>query len=373
MPVFKLNTYLRLFIFAALFWMCLGLLHLMSLSLEEPVASRMEFISRQRLTLFISAYFCWSFLTVFLYYLVESNPPAKNNFRWLFYLIVTALVWLVVITIVNQSLSKLLWGQRPESISNMLSNMPPFLHLFNLVKVLLVYCACAGIFFYRRMQESRVELLRLEREHAQNLERQSRFQLQALQSQLSPHFLFNCLNTISGLARTQNTTAITTATANLGGLLRYALEEANQTQVYLQEEIQFAQNYIDLQQVRFAGCFQYQLELAIADTYVLCPPFCLQTLVENVFAHNDLSQANPIYIHVKIYEQKDVLYIRVENSPLIPGESESTGLGLNNLKERLYLLYGEGGYIQVSDTANSFVASVIFPIGQDHDQVSHYY
>ena len=203
MPVFKLRIYGRLFIYAACFWMALGLLHVVSLWLEEPAARQMEFLSKQRVTLFVSAYLCWSFLTVFLYYLIETNPPSKTNIRWILNLTITAVVWLILITLINQSLSQFLWGQKLKSISFMLNSMPPFLYLFNLVKILLVYSACAGIFFYRHMHESRLELLRLEREHAQYLEKQSRFQLQSLQSQLSPHFLFNCLNTISSLARLQ--------------------------------------------------------------------------------------------------------------------------------------------------------------------------
>jgi len=367
MPVFKLKIYSRLFIYAALFWMAMGLLHVVSLWLEEPVAYRMEFLSKQRITLFVSAYLCWSFLTVFLYYLIESNPPSKNNIRWIINLAITSLVWLVLITLINQSLSQFLWGQKLKPISSMLVSMPPFLHVFNLVKILLVYSVCAGIFFYRHMQESRIELLRIEREHAQHLEKQLRFQLQALQSQLSPHFLFNCLNTISSLARSQNIPAITTAIANLGSLLRYTLEATNQTRVYLEEEIRFTQHYIALQHIRFTNCFQCDFEISVADTYIVCPPFCLQTLVENVFAHNDLSQSQPIHIAVKIVEQQSSLHIRVENSPLQPSGSETTGLGLNNLRERLHLLYGERSQVQAAATEKGFAASVIFPAGNEHD------
>lgn len=367
MSVFKLNTYSRLFLYAALFWTFLGLLHLISLSLDEPAASRLEFLSKQRLTLFISAYLCWSFLTVFLYYLIELHPPAKHNIRWLINLLLTAIVWLAIITVFNQSLSNFLWAEKTESIATMLSEMPPFLYLFNFVKVLLVYSACAGIFFYRRMQESRYQLLQLEREHMEIREKESRFQLQALQSQLSPHFLFNCLNTISGLARTQDMSAITAAIANLGGLLRYVLDGTNQTQVYLDEEIRFTQHYIALQQSRFSDCFQFSLQVQIADTYVPCPPFCIQTLVENVFSHNDLSRDNPIRINVNIVEKNDFIHIAVENFPILPNEYKGIGVGLTNLKERLSLLYGDAGSISTVESDNGFNTSVIFPIGHDHD------
>jgi sensor histidine kinase YesM len=338
-----------------------------SLWLEEPVASRVEFLSAQRVTLFVSAYLCWSFLTVFLYYLIELNPPAKNNFRWLIYLLITSMAWLILITLINQSLGQFLWGQKLKSVTSMLTSMPPFLHLFNLVKVLLVYCACAGIFFYLRMQESRFKLLELGRKHMENLEKQSRFQLQALQSHLSPHFLFNCLNTISGLARSQDTEAITSTIAHLGGLLRYALEATSQTQVYLDDEIRFTQNYVALQQNRFEGCFQFDLQTQLSDTYKLCPPFCIQTLVENIFSHNELSRTKPISIRVKITEQNGLIKIAVENSPRIPCEFESTGTGLQNLRERLYLLYKKEADLKIIETQANFTATIIFPASYEHD------
>lgn len=367
MSAFNIKIYSRLFIYAALFWMCLGFLHVVSLWLEEPASSRIDFFSAQRVTLFVSAYLCWSFLTVFLYYLIESNPPAKNNVRWIINLLITSLLWLILITLINQSLSQFLWGQKLKPLSTMLISMPPFLHVFNLVKVLLIYCACAGIFFYQRMQESRFKLLDLEREHIQNLEKQSRFQLQALQSQLSPHFLFNCLNTMSSLARIQDTSAITSAIAHLGGLLRYALEATSQKQVYLEEEIRFTENYIALQKSRFEGCFEFDLKTQLLDSYSLCPPFCIQTLVENVFSHNDMSQAKPISIRVKITEQNALIQIEVENSPRIPSEFESTGTGLQNLKERLYLLYGKDADINLIETHASFTATIIFPAAYEHN------
>mgnify|MGYP000844150050 CR=1 FL=1 len=367
MPAFNLKIYGRLFLYAALFWITLGLLHVVSLWLEEPAAHRMAFLSQQRITLFVYAYLCWAFLTVFLYYLIELHPPSKNNLRWILHLTITAIVWLILITLINQSLSQLLWGQKLKSFSYMLTSMPPFLHLFNLVKVLLIYSACAGLFFYRRMQESRIKILELEREHIQHLEQQSRFQLQALQSQLSPHFLFNCLNTISGLARMQDTSAITAVIAHLGSLLRYAVEAASQAQVYLADEIRFTQDYLALQASRFDGCFDVQFTVDGVDTYHLCPPFCIQTLVENVFSHNDMSQTNPIHIRIKINEQNHLIQINVENSPRLSTEYESTGTGLQSLKNRLQVLYGQQADLSVVESQEYFKTSIVFPVAQQHD------
>lgn len=367
MPRLNLNNYIRIFFYASIFWVCLGILHLGSLFLEEPLSTRLAYLSTARLVLFIGSYFFWSFLTVFLYFLIETHPPSKQNLGWIIYLALTTIVWLVIITIINQYLGSLLWNKKPELILTMLRDMPPFLYLFNLVKVLLVYSACTGIFFYTRMQDTKLMLVQLERETAENLEKKSRFQLQALQAQLSPHFLFNCLNSISSLARSQDSAAITTTVANLAGLLRYAIEGARQTQVNLEDEISITNHYIALQEIRFRGCFHFTMEMNVANTYMLCPPFCIQTLVENVFSHNELNASNPITIKVEIFQQENSLTIKVENTPVLPCHYDGTGVALKNLKERLDLLYKDEGKIATFASGNSFSATVTFPIRYEHD------
>lgn len=215
MPPKNINNYIRIFLYASLFWICLGILHLCSLSLGEPISNRWDYFTKTRLLLFISAYFCWSFITVYFYYLIERNPPSKNNFRWLISLALTTIGWLIIIALINQTLGSLFWQQKPSSIVTMLVNVPPFIYLFNLVKVLLVYSVCNGIYYYLNMQDTKLKLLELERNTAENFSKKTSLQLHVLQAQLSPHFLFNCLNSISSLARTQDTVRITTAVANL--------------------------------------------------------------------------------------------------------------------------------------------------------------
>ncbi len=361
------NNYIRIFIYASLFWICLGILHVCSLSLEEPISSRWAYLSRARLLLFISAYFCWSAITVFFYYLIEVCPPSKNNFRWLLYLALTTCCWLIIITIINQSLGSFLWQKKPEPIVTMLTSMPPFMYLFNLIKVLLVYSLCTGIYLYLNMQETKLKLLELERNAAENFGKKTSLQLHALQSQLSPHFLFNCLNSISSLARTQDTVRITTAVANLAGLLRYTLESTHQTQVCLENEIEITKQYIELQENRFHGCFHFAIEVELSNSYMLCPPFCIQVLVENVFSHNDLNAANPVDIQVHIMQQADLLAITVKNTPVVANDYRGARIGLENLKERLHLLYGEQSTVNAGKVDNTFIAKIAFPIRYEHD------
>lgn len=212
-----------------------------------------------------------------------------------------------------------------------------------------------------------MSVLKLQREAAQALEKNSRYQLQALQAQLSPHFLFNSLNSISAMARNHENQRIIKVVANLADLLRYAIAGAKQEQVLLAEELKFTEDYIALQAVRFEGCFTFTSRLNLTRPTIFCPPFCIQTLVENVFAHTEMTQAKPIAISVTLAEQGSSLLITVENSPLVATNNEGAGCALNNLRERLVLLYGEDAKLETYVDNKMFSAQILLPLGQAHD------
>lgn len=362
----RTKSYFRIFFYASIFWIVIGLLHLGSLYLEQLQSDQLDYPSPEKWALFISAYFTWSFLTTFLYFIIEKNPPSKENFRWLIYLFLTTLAWLLIITLTRQYLGSILWGQPPKAVFTML-NSDPFLYLFNLLKVIMTYGACTGIFYYSRMQDAKLALLDLRRVAAETLDKKSRFQLQALQAQLSPHFLFNSLNSISAMARNQENARIVTTVAHLADLLRYTIEGTSQTEVVLDDELNFTQHYIALQTIRFDGCFHYSSEINLIDAYVFCPPFCIQTLVENVFAHNELSQSNPILIQVQVKKENEALVIRVNNSLSLPAKSEGAGIALKNLQERLELLYGSRAQLFTLVDQHLFSVTIILPLRYEHD------
>lgn len=363
----RIKRYLGIFLYASIFWITMGVLYLGSIYLEEIQSGKFNFPTAEKWILGVTAYFTWSFLTTFLYYLIEKNPPSKDSFRWVIELLLTTLAWLLIITLIRHSLISLIWGTPQESIINIILHDSVFLYLFNFFKVIMTYFACTGIFFYSRMQDAKLELVNLQREAAEALDKKSRFQLQALQAQLSPHFLFNSLNSISGMARNQENARIVTTVAHLADLLRYTVEATDQTQVVLEDELNFTNNYLSLQKIRFDGCFHYSSEINLTDTYIYCPPFCIQTLVENVFSHTELSQSNPVFISLRIDEDKDFVRIKVENTPLIPTHHEGAGVALKNLRERLELLYGNKAELIILSNEKMFSVSIILPIRYEND------
>jgi sensor histidine kinase YesM len=363
----KTLKYLRVFLYASIFWMALGTLHLTALSLGEVQAGNSFDLTWQRWVHFLLAYLSWAFLTTFVYGLIEKNPPSRDNWRWLLGFVLTMFAWLLLISLIVQLLSSLLWGHATGTIWDMAFAATPFLLLFNGLKFIMTYGACAGIVYYRRLQDARLELLTLERITAEVMEKKSRLELQALQAQLSPHFLFNALNSVSAMARNNDNSGIIQAVAHLADLLRYAVEASNQTQVILEDELRFTANFIALQKIRFGDKFSYDIQSRLADAYCFCPPFCIQSLVENVFAHNELSSAQPVKITVEVAQGDAGLVIQVENSVSTPVEGSGTGVGLRNLADRLHLLYGASAELSTHRSVKGFLAKVSLPMRAEHD------
>lgn len=361
------QRYFRIFFCAAVFWITVGVLHLSSLYLEELQSSQSMVPSKERWALFVATHFTWAFLTTFVYFLIERSPPRSDNGRWLIWLLLTAMFWVIFTAACRQSLISFLWEEPYGDLEHILLNESPFLYLFNFLKVILAYGVCTGIFYYLQAKASQLKLFSLEREAAAAREQQVRFQLKALQSQLSPHFLFNCLNSVSGLARNNNTGKIVETLARLADILRYAIEGAEKEQVILTDELAFTESYIYLQSLRFDSCFDYKVQNQLTGQFVFCPPFCIQTLVENVFSHNELISSNPISISVQIKSCDGALVMSVENSPLLPSHVEGVGVGLENLRGRLRLLYGERAQVLIQQDQDKFVVTLILPVIREDD------
>jgi two-component system, LytTR family, sensor kinase len=168
-----------------------------------------------------------------------------------------------------------------------------------------------------------------------------RVRLDALQSQLHPHFLFNTLNAIAVLAQ-EDVEKARQMLFRLGSLLRRSLDEV-QHEVPLLQEIGFLEEYLDIQRVRFGDRLVVTLEIdrAAADTMV--PVFFLQPLTENAIEHGGADPGKPAVILLRARVRDDLLSITIEDngSGLGEGTAVREGVGLGNTRERLRRLYGE--------------------------------
>ena len=162
-------------------------------------------------------------------------------------------------------------------------------------------------------------------------------ELAFLKSQINPHFLFNSLNNIYSLAY-QKSEKTPEAILKLSEIMRYMLYESNENKVPLLEEIRYLKNYIELQKLRFKdkAYINFEVDEDIQDQKIT--PLILISFVENAFKHGVATdKENPITIVLNVSTNK--LFFQVLNRKNTQNKDETGGIGLQNVKRRLDLLY----------------------------------
>lgn len=199
-------------------------------------------------------------------------------------------------------------------------------------------------FFLGRQRQA---LLKKEKQEAE---------LNFLQAQINPHFLFNSLNNIYALAYEQHPQTAT-AVLKLSEIMRYVAYE-NRRQTTLLQELEYVQNILDLHQFRCDYKLQYKINVSGAAASCSVMPLLLIPLVENALKHGDLS--DPKYPLEIFAEKKDASFgLMVRNKVAVDKLAEPGGIGLNNLERRLELSYpGEHYDFQKQVKENIFTVQI---------------
>ncbi|MFC2533024.1 MAG: sensor histidine kinase [Capnocytophaga ochracea] len=178
-------------------------------------------------------------------------------------------------------------------------------------------------------------------ERMQELERQAaESELQALRSQIQPHFLFNMLNSINTLLYIDPEKASYTLT-KLSDFLRHLLYQSHEERVFLSSELRFLTDFLSLEAMR-RDDFTYEITYNEKNIQgIQLPPNILLILAENAVKHS-IDALAPTYIYIKCKQKEGWLHFSVRNSvPLQPNPQQKfSGIGLTNLRRRLELLYG---------------------------------
>src|SRR5258707_9255138 len=190
---------------------------------------------------------------------------------------------------------------------------------------LFIYEIIYGWFYsYRYYAHTQVERLRLERW-------QLELQFESLKSQISPHFLFNCLNTISSLL--YKDVALTEEfIRRMADTFRYVLKNHKQKFVSLKEEIDFVKSFHYLLRVRFEDNFKLEINLPKELMSTPVPPLTLQLLVENAVKHNRVTKDLPLTVTISSHANNR-LTVSNTKTEAIPGKS-GFSIGLDNIKRR---------------------------------------
>jgi two-component system LytT family sensor kinase len=226
----------------------------------------------------------------------------------------------------------------------------------NMVIFWCAFCLFRGVGYYQRFRQEKdaAAQLSVELAHAQ---------IAALRMQLNPHFLFNTMNSISSLMRT-DIDAADTMLEQLGNLLRITLERGEVQFIRLNDEMEFVEMYLAMQERRFMGRVRQQLLVNPELHDALVPAMILQPLIENAYAHG-LSKLDRDGLLVIAASREDrYLTLSVSNngaglqSTQAMG-SNGQGVGLANIKSRLQLHYGDQQRFSIREVARDQVEVTI--------------
>lgn len=201
----------------------------------------------------------------------------------------------------------------------------------------------------------------VDQDKARQEEQQERLksELAFLRSQISPHFIFNILNSIVYLIRSRSKQA-EAVTLKLSELMRYMLYQSNGSNIPLQQELEYLTNYIELQRIRFEEDVDIQLQIEGAPGGQIIEPMLMIPFVENAFKHGVGMILNPIIdITAKIDEKALVFSVKNKIAPEMPEDKDfSSGIGLRNVKRRLELLYPDAHELEIKKEDDWFLVKL---------------
>lgn len=181
-------------------------------------------------------------------------------------------------------------------------------------------------------------------------------ELKFLKSQINPHFLFNCLNTIYSLAHKQSAQT-EHAILKLSTIMRYMIYESNEARVLLSQELRYLHDYIEIQRLRLPKDIQINYRLDGEADGLQIEPMLLVPFVENAFKHG-ISYTEDSFIDIDIATTEDMIRLTVKNSHFKERVAERGGIGLDNVLKRLELLYENEHEINIRETENQFIVDL---------------
>ncbi|WP_026898973.1 sensor histidine kinase [Daejeonella oryzae] len=279
----------------------------------------------------------WYSFHVFIPRALEKKNPFRNYLGKIFLV--------VLLSVLPVSLLSLIMFNHSGEVA--------VVNLFNAGFQLLI-TAPVGWVIYKRRIAGNQEVFTL-----QTALGHSNANLDFLRSQINPHFLFNALNTLYGTALHENADRTGEGIQKLGEMMRFMLQENIQEKISLAREVEYLNNYIGLQKLRTDISSNIQIESIIEEqvSNLQISPMMLIPFVENAFKHG-ISLREPSHIRITLQTKGDTLFFDVQNSihlkPDNDPEKNKSGIGLNNIKQRLQLLYPKKHELMIRETGSEF-------------------
>lgn len=199
---------------------------------------------------------------------------------------------------------------------------------------------------------------RKEMQKREAVDKQKIAELKFLSTQVSPHFLFNSLNSIYALAQEENADLTSDAILKLSHMMRYPFSDGMKERVSISQEIEFIENYLALQHTKLGENYPIEFNTHIQDANLQVAPLLMIPIIENAFKYG-ISRSNPQAIIIDIESNTKQLSLKVQN-PITQNEGVvSHQVGLDNLRDRLEILYPNKHTFSTSEKEGNFKAELI--------------
>lgn len=201
---------------------------------------------------------------------------------------------------------------------------------------------------FRTIFQARVHSMALEKDNL-------KLELDFLRSQINPHFLFNTLNSVYSLIEDKDKTAASII-LSLSHMMRYALYDSATTEVEIDKELAFIQNYIEIQSIRHRRRLDVDLSISHQLGSQRIPPLLLINFIENAIKHGIDKLLKKAWIRIRAYrDESGAFCFLVANSKLSqPNQVTSEGIGIRNTRRRLNILYPNAHSLQISHTETQY-------------------
>jgi two-component system, LytTR family, sensor kinase len=335
------------------FWALLALISAVGRELDPRIPGISAPVMSAVVTATYVEYALWAVITLPVWWLA-SRYSIDGGRRWgrlALFLVLGVLIALAMNAVLAEVREQLL-----APLGRSRRRPPPALGGLGVLDDLIVYFAVLAsgvardyILRYRARLEETVRL--------QALLTQAR--LEALRTQLNPHFLFNTLNAVSASVE-RDPRGTRRMIARLSDLLRYTLEESTEPEVPLDEELEMLGEYVELMQIRFQGKLDVTFTIEDATRRGLVPNLILQPILENAFKHGVSGLVEQGRITVKAWRRDNDLVVVIADNGPGPGSGE--GIGLSNTSARLTAMYGARAQVRLARGATGGTeATVVLP------------
>lgn len=231
----------------------------------------------------------------------------------------------------------------------------PFFNPFRRMRLVYSFTQTMAIFFLSTAFKTSQIALKREREAADLKSENLNSELKFLRSQINPHFLFNALNNIYALSIVKSEKTPDNI-LKLSDMLRYIIYDCNADRVPLEKELSYINNYIALQKLKDDKMVNIEVDFEKVDTKSLIAPMIFIPFIENSFKHSNIEDTERGWIKIRLENTNSHLSFAISNSI-----SESTytkdevgGIGLENVKRRLELLYPGKHQLTIEQNSESF-------------------